>query len=275
MIVSDLQPGATEEAFRKAEAALGYALPEDLKALYRLHNGSQSKPFLDGWCLLSVEEGTEAWQMGQSFSRGADWEVSPAGPVRRGSWHLQWLPFMANGAGDYLCLDGAPGPGGDSGQVICQSKDAHARGPFAPSLSWYLAFFATELEDGDYNIDQFGRPDSEARLSTTPMAWLVPRPESTPINQSDLIARVASRTGKSVEETALVVEALLATIRDALAAGDELRLVGFGSFYYMRMPKITAINPPTGATFLVPARRQVRFVSGDNLQRALTQQPDE
>lgn len=273
-VLPSFQPGATEEELKQAEAALGVALPEDLKALYRLHNGSNYASFLDRWALLSVEQGVQTWQMGQDFFHFANREISATGPVLRISWHPQWIPFMSDGAGDYLCLDLAPGPGGDVGQVIYQGKETDGWGPFAPSLYWYLAFFATELEDGDYYIDVFGKPDSEARLSTVGVAWL-PLPEKTgAVSQNDLIARVASRTGASIEDAAGVVEALFATIREALALGGEVRLVGFGSFGYVRMPEHTAINPPGGATFLVPARRQVHFASGDDLQRALMQPAD-
>jgi len=72
---------------------------------------------------------------------------------------------MGDGCGDSLCLDLAPGPGGEVGQLIHWMHDAASRTLLSPSLEWYLAFFATELEDGEYFLNEFGEPESEDRLS--------------------------------------------------------------------------------------------------------------
>lgn len=270
-ILSDFQPGATRVELEQAEAVLGVELPEDLKALYRLHNGSKGRFFLGGWSLLSLEWMIASWQLGQDLAGGQDLEVPPAGPLRPGAWHPRWIPFMNDGAGASLCLDLAPGPGGQVGQVIYQDWELGTIGPLAPNLYWYLAFFATELEDGEYHINQFGTLASEDPLSTARITWAPPLPQASPLRQAVLIERVASRAGKSVEETASVVEAIFAVIREALVAGEEVRLVGFGSFYYSVFAAHIAIDPQTGAALHVPARRGVRFASGDDLQRAVAQ----
>ena len=268
-ILSGFQPGATDEELEHAEAVLGVELPEDLKAWYRLHNGSNGRFFLDGWYLLNVKNLVASWQMGQDLSGGEDLEVPPAGPIRRVSWHPRWVPFMSDGSGDYLCLDLAPGPGGQVGQVICQPKGDRAWGPFAPNLSWYLAFFVTELEEGEYGLDQFGAPKSEDRLSTIPVRMGTEQHGSL-VGTHELIERVARRVGTSQEESASTVEALLRVLLDTLKAGEEVRLVGFGAFCVLRPVVLTTIDPHTGATRAAPTSPSVRFHAGTELQEAIS-----
>jgi DNA-binding protein HU-beta len=102
------------------------------------------------------------------------------------------------------------------------------------------------------------------------MTWASP-PEAVPISQSDLVARVASRTGASIEATSLVVEALFAAIHEVLAEGSEVRLVGFGSFGYRWTPQHTAIDLQTWATVVVPEQTQILFDCGSDLRVALNQ----
>lgn len=274
-ILSNLQPGATEEQLQHAEAALRFKLPKDLKALYRLHNGSNYQPIMDRWHLLSVEQMVGRWQMLQEIQHDTfdaededgtiDEDRTPSGPVRKVWWHRRWIPFMDDSAGNSLCLDLVPGPGGQVGQVIFKDREGPAWGPFAPSLYWYLAFFATELEDGEYHLDQLGWPVNEDRLWMVPMTWAPPPPVVAPISQSDLIERVASRTGQRIEETALGVEAMLAVLREGLAAGEEVRLVDFGSFTYSGIAGYRVIDPQAGIIVPVPAPRKIGFDCGFEL----------
>lgn len=70
----------------------------------------------------------------------------------------------------------------------------------APSLWWYLAFFATEMEDGDYGLDRFGRPVSQERLSMVPIRLTSPEHLAIPVRTSQIIERVAHCLGTSVQE---------------------------------------------------------------------------
>ena len=178
---------------------------------------------------------------------------------------------MNDGGGGYLCLDLAPGPGGQVGQVIFCGRDSPRGKLLAPSLYWYLAFCATELEDGEYALNQFGAPHSEDGLSMVPISQAPPLSQKPPVSQSVLIERVANRTDKSIEEATLAVDATLAAIRNALSAGEEIRLVGFGAFWYHRIPAHTTTDYQTGAVIHVPTIQQVLFDAGEDLVAALTQ----
>jgi DNA-binding protein HU-beta len=89
------------------------------------------------------------------------------------------------------------------------------------------------------------------------------------MNKSDLISTVARTTGQQQVDVAKTVEGVLATIRDALTQGDDVRLLGFGTFTVGQRAASQARNPQTGATIQVPASRQARFKAGKALKAAL------
>ena len=60
------QSGASEAAITAVEQALGVVLPEDFKALYRIHNGvafieAQNYDLLEGYEWMSIEECLQTW----------------------------------------------------------------------------------------------------------------------------------------------------------------------------------------------------------------------
>ncbi len=89
------------------------------------------------------------------------------------------------------------------------------------------------------------------------------------IGKTELIRRVAQSSGKSNKETADLVNNTLDAIRDALKAGEEVRLVGFGSFSVKTTKARTGVNPQTRAKIQVPAKRRVRFSPGKELDDAV------
>jgi DNA-binding protein HU-beta len=89
------------------------------------------------------------------------------------------------------------------------------------------------------------------------------------IGKTELIRRVAQSSGKSNKETADLVNNTLDAIRDSLKAGEEVRLVGFGSFSVKTTKARTGVNPQTRAKIQVPAKRRVRFSPGKELDDAV------
>ena len=90
------------------------------------------------------------------------------------------------------------------------------------------------------------------------------------VGKTELIARLAKHSGKSQKETGEVVNTTLDTIRDALKAGDEVRLVGFGSFVVRTSAARTGVNPQTRKKIQVPAKQRVRFSAGKELTEAVS-----
>ena len=91
------------------------------------------------------------------------------------------------------------------------------------------------------------------------------------IGKTELVARLAKQTGKTVKETGEVVNATLDEIQQALKAGDEVRLVGFGSFAVRTAAAREGVNPQTRAKIKIPAKQRVRFSAGKELSDAVSQ----
>lgn len=89
------------------------------------------------------------------------------------------------------------------------------------------------------------------------------------MNKAELIAAVAESSGLSSAQVRTTLDSILDTVSGALAAGDEVRLVGFGSFSSTFRPAGPARNPRTGEAVRRPASRTVRFRAGEGLKRAL------
>ena len=63
-------------------------------------------------------------------------------------------------------------------------------------------------------------------------------------------------------DAAKAVDAFVASISSALKSGDEVRLVGFGTFAVSKRSATTGRNPRTGQTINIPARNQPKFKAG-------------
>ena len=90
------------------------------------------------------------------------------------------------------------------------------------------------------------------------------------IGKTELVARLAKRSGKSLKETNDVVNATLEAIQNALKGGDEVRLVGFGSFVVRQASARMGVNPQTRAKIKIPAKKRVRFSAGKELAEAVS-----
>ena len=90
------------------------------------------------------------------------------------------------------------------------------------------------------------------------------------IGKTELVARIAKQSGKSLKESGELVSTTLDAIRDALKGGEEVRLVGFGSFVVRTAAARTGVNPQTRAKISIPAKKRVRFSAGKDLSEAVT-----
>ena len=89
------------------------------------------------------------------------------------------------------------------------------------------------------------------------------------MNKNDLVAAVATSSGLSKSDAAKAVDAVFDSITDALKGGDEVRLVGFGTFSVAQRAATTGRNPQTGATINIPASKQPKFKAGKGLKDAV------
>ena len=86
------------------------------------------------------------------------------------------------------------------------------------------------------------------------------------MNKQELIASVAGTTGLNRNDALRVVEAVFATISETLKKGDEVRLVGFGTFSVGRRKASTGRNPRTGEPMSIASSALPKFRAGKVLK---------
>jgi DNA-binding protein HU-beta len=89
------------------------------------------------------------------------------------------------------------------------------------------------------------------------------------MNKADLINHVADAAGLSRTAAGAAVEAVVGGVTSALANGDSVSLVGFGTFSVVDRAARTARNPRTGESIEVGASRAPKFKAGKALKDAV------
>ena len=89
------------------------------------------------------------------------------------------------------------------------------------------------------------------------------------MNKNDLVAHVADSVGLSKGDATKAVDAVFDGITATLQRGDEVRLVGFGTFSVADRAASEGRNPRTGEKIDIPASRQPKFKAGKGLKDAL------
>ena len=87
--------------------------------------------------------------------------------------------------------------------------------------------------------------------------------------KAELVSAIAEKAGLNKNQAKDALEAFLGSVTDSLKAGQEVRLVGFGSFLPVDRKAGTARNPRTGETVSRPASKTARFRVGEGLKTAL------
>jgi len=89
------------------------------------------------------------------------------------------------------------------------------------------------------------------------------------MNKQELIGAVAEAAGLTRGDAVKAVEAVFDTMSAALARGDEVRLVGFGTFLVSQRKASTGRNPRTGEPMKIDASSQPKFKPGKGLKDAV------
>ena len=82
----------------------------------------------------------------------------------------------------------------------------------------------------------------------------------------ELIEAVAEEAGLTKADATRAIDATFATITKALANGDKVPLVGFGTFAVTKREAREGRNPRTGETVKIAARNAVTFKAGSALK---------
>jgi DNA-binding protein HU-beta len=89
------------------------------------------------------------------------------------------------------------------------------------------------------------------------------------MNKNDLISAVTTSSGLNRNDAVKAVEGVFDAISDALKKGDEVRLVGFGTFSVAKRKASTGRNPRTGEAMEIKASSQPKFKAGKGLKDAV------
>lgn len=89
------------------------------------------------------------------------------------------------------------------------------------------------------------------------------------MNKNEFIDRVADLSNMSKADATRAVDAVFDAITAALKKGDDVRLVGFGTFSAARRKAREGRNPRTGETIHIPESTQPKFTPGKGLKDAL------
>lgn len=89
------------------------------------------------------------------------------------------------------------------------------------------------------------------------------------MNKGDLVDAVAAEAGLSKADATRAVESLLAAITQALKAGKQVSLVGFGTFTVKKRAARTGRNPRTGEAIEIRASKVPGFRAGKALKDAV------
>jgi DNA-binding protein HU-beta len=89
------------------------------------------------------------------------------------------------------------------------------------------------------------------------------------MNKAELIDAVAAATNLSKADAGRAVEAVFGSISGALQRGDQVSLVGFGTFQVKHRAARSGRNPATGATLQIKASNVPSFKAGKGLKDAV------
>ena len=89
------------------------------------------------------------------------------------------------------------------------------------------------------------------------------------MKKAELVEAVAEEAGLTKADATKAIDAMLNTITKALANGDKIPLVGFGTFAVSKREAREGRNPRTGETVTNAARNAVTFKAGSALKDAV------
>lgn len=89
------------------------------------------------------------------------------------------------------------------------------------------------------------------------------------MTKNELIAAVAEQTSLEKNAASAAVEATFEVIARALRAGDEVKIVGFGTFRVASRAAREGRDPRTGAPVKIEAARRPKFTAGKGLKDAV------
>ena len=89
------------------------------------------------------------------------------------------------------------------------------------------------------------------------------------MNKVELVAKVAENLGLTKKEVTSIVDALVETVVETVAAGEDVRISGFGAFSVTERAEREGRNPQTGETIQIPASKSPKFKAASAFKNAV------
>lgn len=89
------------------------------------------------------------------------------------------------------------------------------------------------------------------------------------MNKQEMLRAVADKAGMTIKDTGIFYEAFVETLKETLASGEKVSLVGFGTFNVKKREERMAINPRTKEKVKVPATVSPSLKFGKNFKEEL------
>lgn len=89
------------------------------------------------------------------------------------------------------------------------------------------------------------------------------------MNKQDIIKTVAATLEVTQKDAAKYVDAVFATIKDAMADGESVNIAGFGKFEVVEKAECQRRNPQTGEKIMVKAYKAPKFKAATALKEAV------
>jgi DNA-binding protein HU-beta len=89
------------------------------------------------------------------------------------------------------------------------------------------------------------------------------------MNKAELIDKLSKDVALTKADTERVLDAFIETVRTSVKKGDEVKLVGFGTFTKSKRKARTGRNPQTGKAIKIPAAWYPKFRPGSEFKSML------
>jgi DNA-binding protein HU-beta len=86
------------------------------------------------------------------------------------------------------------------------------------------------------------------------------------MNKAQIIEKVAQEAGMTKAQTERLLDLCLDTIKKSVKKGDDVKLVGFGTFTKAKRKARTGRNPQTGKAIKIPAAWYPKFRPGSEFK---------
>jgi DNA-binding protein HU-beta len=87
--------------------------------------------------------------------------------------------------------------------------------------------------------------------------------------KTELITKIAEVANLSKADAARALDAFVSVVTDALKGGEEVRMLGFGTFCTTKRAATTGRNPKTGEPISILAKTSPKFKPGQRLKNAV------